>query len=155
MEAARWLRELGWVPHPMEPCLWLPYGPAHGDAVPALCGLLTLHVDDVLGAGNMESATYRVAEAALKQAFQFRTWQKDEPFDCGAKMTRDEDGTWHIGHKEYTSAKFLHSHLKRSATSPADEREGADHASTAARKLAVACCADITTPGSFNFTFEW
>ena len=52
----------------------------------------------------MESATYRAAEAALKQAFQFRTWQKDEPFDyCGAKMTYDEDGTWHISHKEYLS----------------------------------------------------
>jgi len=88
----------------MDPCLWLLFEPAQGDAAPVLCGLLTLHVDDMLGAGNMASATYTAAEAALKKAFTFRTWQKDEPFDCcGAKMTRDEDGTWHISHKEYLS----------------------------------------------------
>ena len=104
MEAARRLKDLGWVPHPMDPCLWLLYEPAQGDAVPALCGLLALHVDDMLGAGDPKSPTYMAAEAALKQAFNFRTWQKDEPFDyCGAKMTRDEDGTWHISHKEYLS----------------------------------------------------
>ena len=84
MEAARRLKDLGWVPHPMDPCLWLLYEPAQGDAVPALCGLLALHVDDMLGAGDPTSPTYMAAEAALKQAFNFRSsfcllWRQDDP----------------------------------------------------------------------------
>ena len=68
----------------------------------------------ILGAGNMESATYRAAEAALKQAFQFRTWQKDEPFDyCEVPrwpVMKMEPGT---SATRSTWAKFLHSQLKK------------------------------------------
>ena len=102
LEATRRLRTLNWRPHPLDPCLRLLYEPADGSATPVLCGLLCLHVDDMLGTGNPASSTYAGAEDSIKSAFNFRTWQKDEPFEyCGAKMTRDPDGTWHIRHKDY------------------------------------------------------
>ena len=79
----------------------------------------------MLGAGNMEAGTQRAAGAALKQAFQFRMWQKDGPFDyCGAKMTRDEDGTWHICHKEYLSkVSGLPTEKDRQPHQPMSEKE--------------------------------
>ena len=44
----------------------------------------------MLGTGNPQSDTYLASENALKAAFNFRTWQKDEPFEyCGAKVKRD------------------------------------------------------------------
>ena len=104
LEATRRLTSLGWTPHPLDPCLWRLFEPATEGECPVLCGLLTLHVDDMLGTGNLQSQTYMAAEAALKQAFSFRTWQKDEPFEyCGAKMYRDDDGTWHVDHQSYIS----------------------------------------------------
>ena len=102
MEATRRLGTLKWHQHPMDPCLWLLYQPSAVPDAPELCGLLCLHVDDMLGSGNTSSAVYQAAESSIKEAFNFRTWQKDEPFDyCGAKMTRDANGTWHISHQEY------------------------------------------------------
>ena len=103
LEATRRLRQLQWVPHPMDPCFWLLYEPDEaGGSATKLCGLLCLHVDDMLGCGDTKSETYLNAEKQLKESFNFRTWQKDEPFEyCGAKMTRDSDGTWHVSHDEY------------------------------------------------------
>ena len=88
LEATRRLRNLGWLAHPMDPCLWRLYEPPVDGAEPRLVGLLCLHVDDMLGGGDPQSAVYVEAEAQLKTAFQFRTWQKDESFEyCGASMT--------------------------------------------------------------------
>ena len=103
LEATRRLRHLQWTPHPMDPWFWLLYEPAEADgSATKLCGLLCLHVDDMLGCGDTKSETYLNAERQLKESFNFRTWQKDEPFEyCGAKMTRDSDGTWHVSHDEY------------------------------------------------------
>ena len=103
LEATRRLRHLQWTPHPMDPWFWLLYEPAEADgSATKLCGLLCLHVDDMLGCGDTTSETYLNAERQLKESFNFRTWQKDEPFEyCGAKMTRDSDGTWHVSHDEY------------------------------------------------------
>ena len=103
LEATRRLRQGGWQAHPLDPCFWRLYEPqVSEDEPPALCGLLVLHVDDMLGCGNPNSETYAKAEESLKQAFNFRTWQKDEPFEyCGAHMSRDPDGTWHVSHEKY------------------------------------------------------
>ena len=100
--ATRRLRNLGWMSHRMDPCLWRLYEPPADGAEPRLVGLLCLHVDDMVGGGDPNSAAYVEAEAQLKTAFHFRTWQKDESFEyCGASMTRDTDGTWHVIHDEY------------------------------------------------------
>ena len=102
LEATRRLRNLGRLARPMDPCLWRLYEPPVDGAEPRLVGLLCLHVDDMLGGGDPQSAVYVEAEAQLKTAFQFRTWQKDGSFEyCGASMTRDTDGTWHVSHDEY------------------------------------------------------
>ena len=52
LEATRRLRNGGWTAHPMDPCFWRLYEPAEDGAEPVLCGLLVLHVDDMLGCGN-------------------------------------------------------------------------------------------------------
>ena len=86
----------------MDPCFWRLYEPAADGNEPRLCGLLCLHVDDMLGGGDPNSATYQAAEQEIQKAFNFRSWQKDEDFEyCGSQMTRDEDGTWHVSHSEY------------------------------------------------------
>ena len=61
-----------------------------------------VHVDDMLGGGDSNSAAYVEAEAQLQKAFNLRTWQKDESFEyCGASMTRDPGDTWHVSHDGY------------------------------------------------------
>ena len=62
LEASRRLRSLNWTPHPMDPCLWCLYEPAVEGSTPVLCGLLCLHVDDMLGTGNPQSDTYLASE---------------------------------------------------------------------------------------------
>ena len=107
LEACRRLKGLSWEPHPLDPCFWRLYEKSSCEGtlkkpVRKLCGLLCLHVDDMLGTGDPQSATYSAAEKALKEAFNFRTWQQDEPFEyCGAQMSREPNGTWMISHKEY------------------------------------------------------
>jgi hypothetical protein len=63
LEATRRLRNLGWLAHPMDPCLWRLYEPPVDGAGPRLVGLLCLHVDDMLGGGDPQSAVYVEAEA--------------------------------------------------------------------------------------------
>ena len=62
LEASRRLRSLNWTPHPMDPCLWCLYEPPAEGSTPVLCGLLCLHVDDILGTGNPQSDTYLASE---------------------------------------------------------------------------------------------
>ena len=103
MEATRRLRTLKMAATPNGS---LPMAAVHS---PARCPTHRSFVDYCastwmtwLGTGNTSSDVYQAAEISIKEAFNFRTWQKDEPFDyCGAKMTRDTDGTWHISHKDY------------------------------------------------------
>ena len=49
LEATRRLRNDAWIAHPMDPCFWRLYEPAVEGSEPVLCGLLALHVDDMLG----------------------------------------------------------------------------------------------------------
>jgi len=51
--------------------------PAASDDAPKLVGLLVLHVDDMLAAGDPSSAKYQQAENQLRETFSFRTWQDD------------------------------------------------------------------------------
>ena len=78
----------------------------------------------MLGTGNPQSQTYLAAEAALKQVFSFRTWQKDEPFEySGAKMYRDDDGTWHVDHHDYNKIMPLPMNKDRQPHQPMSDKE--------------------------------
>ena len=69
LEATKRLTEqVGLTAHPLDPCFFMAFTHAH-----ELCGLIHLHVDDMLIAGdNREFEKYR---KALKAAFNFRTWK--------------------------------------------------------------------------------
>ena len=70
--------------------------------VPELCGLICLHVDDLLGTGNQCSEAYNHAEKSLKETFSFRTWDDGNSMEyCDARLMRKEDFTWELGHEEY------------------------------------------------------
>ena len=103
LQATRRFRHPQWIPNPVDLCFWFLYEPAEaGGSALKLRGFLCFHVDDMLGCGDPESETYLNAQRQVKGSFNFRIWQKDEPFEyCGAKIARDSDGTWHVSHDEY------------------------------------------------------
>ena len=59
---------------------------------PKLVGILILHVDDMLAAGDESSATYVEVERKLKEVLNFRTWQDDKQVleYCGVQLERKD-----------------------------------------------------------------
>ena len=97
-EASSRIRKLGRSQHSLDPCFWMLFEPQSQKLV----GLLCLHVDDMLGGGDLQSETYQHMEEEIKTMFNFRTWQQDESFEyCGADMSRETDGTWVVSHEKY------------------------------------------------------
>ena len=60
-EATRRLTQEGWTPHDLDPCLFVLHH-HHDDGSTVPCGLIALHVDDMLGAGDRSCPTYVAAE---------------------------------------------------------------------------------------------
>ena len=112
-EATRRLRALGFRVHHLDPCCFLLYEsdfPNDANDVSKtdqvlgedrLCCMICIHVDDMLGGGNPESATYKRVRDELQQAFSFREWQTSNKLEyCGATLERD--GTnWKLHHTDY------------------------------------------------------
>ena len=90
-EARDRITRLGAIVHPLDPCLFLVYdydaeestwtsqSDDNGNQVkhPPLVGLFGLHVDDILGAGNMDNPYFDKFIKALKKTFNFRTWEQN------------------------------------------------------------------------------
>ena len=92
LEALRRLESLGWKRHQLDPCLFMLFDDSNitdGDT-PKLVGLLIIHVDDILAAGDETSAVYADVEKRLKEIFNFRTWEADTQTleYCGVKLER-------------------------------------------------------------------
>ena len=90
LEALRRLEGLGWKRHQLDPCLFMLFDDSNitdGDT-PKLVGLLIIHVDDILAAGDETSAVYADVEKRLKEVFNFRTWEADTQTleYCGVKF---------------------------------------------------------------------
>ena len=115
LEAVRRLKSLGFRQHCLDPCCFLLYETDHkdcsGDGTPTdhllgpekLCCIICLHVDDMLGAGSENSATYCRVRTELREVFNFREWQTDKELTyCGATLQR-EDSTWMVNHSTYLS----------------------------------------------------
>ena len=111
LEATRRLKQLGLRQHCLDPCLFMlyetdfPEEPAtSADLVVGsdrLCGLICIHVDDLLGTGCPSSSTYQKMEARLKEAFNFREWHDTEAMEyCGANLHHTEEG-WKLSHEHY------------------------------------------------------
>ena len=117
LEAKDRLTRLGAVQHPLDPCLFLIYdwnAPKEKWIVqedtnsneicrhPPLCGLLGLHVDDLLGGGDNENKSYKEFITNLKANFQFRTWEEDKTVEyCGATINRISNEHYEVGHQQY------------------------------------------------------
>ena len=117
LEAKDRLTRLGAIQHPLDPCLFLIYdwnAPKEKWVVqedtnsnevcrhPPLCGLLGLHVDDLLGGGDNENKSYKEFITNLKSNFQFRTWEEDKTVEyCGATINRISNEHYEVGHQQY------------------------------------------------------
>ena len=92
LEARDRMLTLGFIVHPLDPCLFMSFQDNVSDTV--LDGVISVHVDDLLGCGNL-SSTYADRIAALKAKFQFRTWEEIVPGACvtylGAQLTATND----------------------------------------------------------------
>ena len=111
LEATRRLKQLGLRQHCMDPCLFMlyesdfPEEPATSkDMVVGedrFCGLICIHVDDLLGTGCPSSMTYQKLEARLKEAFNFRERHDTESMEyCGASLIHNAEG-WKLNHENY------------------------------------------------------
>ncbi len=114
LEAVRRLRNLGLRQHLLDPCTFLIYETDHEDpykpGVPRpavlgddrLCGMICLHVDDMLGAGDPNSPVYKDVIHRLQQMFSFREWKDGENLEyCGANIEKKHDGTLRLHHSDY------------------------------------------------------
>ena len=93
-EATRRLTQEGWVPHDLDPCLFaLHHNKDDNTSEPR--GLIALHVDDMLGAGDRSCPTYIAAERRLKEVFDFRSWQEDsETMEYCGVLHHRENFAW-------------------------------------------------------------
>ena len=114
LEAVRRLRSLGLRQHLLDPCTFLIYETDHEDPYQPgfprpsvlgsdrLCGMICLHVDDMLGAGDPNSPVYQDVINRLQQIFSFREWKDGENLEyCGANIEKKPDGTLRLHHAEY------------------------------------------------------
>ena len=114
LEAVRRLRSLGLRQHILDPCTFLiyetdfenPYAPGQprnstlGDD--RLCGMICLHVDDMLGAGDGSSPVYQDVIKRLREMFSFREWKDGDNLEyCGANIEKTKDGTLRLHHTSY------------------------------------------------------
>ena len=114
LEAVRRLRSLGLRQHILDPCTFLiyetdledPYKPGTcrsstlGDD--RLCGMICLHVDDMLGAGDADSPVYQEVIKKLREMFSFREWKDGDNLEyCGATIEKGSDGTLKLNHSSY------------------------------------------------------
>ena len=116
----RWFLEAthaGWRQHVLDPCLFMLYpnladqtynkdtengNVENNTGILELCGIVCLHVDDLLGSGDPQSETYQAAEVKLKEIFNFREFNSDKSTlqYCGAELKQVND-VWHLGHHDY------------------------------------------------------
>ena len=123
-EATRRLTQEGWTPHDLDPYLFvLHHHREDGSSVP--CGLIALHVDDMLGAGDRSCSTYIAAERRLKEVFEFRSWQEDhESMEyCGVIHNR-KDFTWNLSQSHFLhKVKPVTIHRGRGPEDPMNEHD--------------------------------
>ena len=118
LEAVRRLKSLGFRQHLLDPCCFLIYEDdfEEGKVNPTaentlgpqrLCGMVCIHVDDLLGAGNVDSVVYQRVVEELKKTFNFREWKESNEQEtskleyCGATLEQYQPHCWKLHHQEY------------------------------------------------------
>ena len=93
------LAKQGWVQSKLEPCVWRLYE----DGV--LCGLIGIHVDDLLCCGS--GSWFQQQIQVLRQSFPFGSW-KDLMHEtvtfCGCELRQRPDGTIELNQERYAEA---------------------------------------------------
>ena len=83
--------------HPLDACCFMIYDPEKPsqmdeNAPGELIGVFGIHIDDMLGCGNLNSPAYQKVKAALRDRFTFRMWKEDNNMEyCGCKIDVSED----------------------------------------------------------------
>ena len=102
-EADRRLQKCGWSRHPMDKCCYL-LNKKNENAELQCIGILILHVDDILVAGD-ESQIYKKAVQQLRANFDFGKWDvltKKTPIKyCGGVIVMRDDGKIEVSYEEY------------------------------------------------------
>jgi len=118
LEAVRRLKSLGFRQHLLDPCCFLIYEEDFEDGKEnptaenvlgpqRLCGMVCVHVDDLLGAGNAASVVYQRVVQELQKTFNFREWKESNEQQgskleyCGATLEQYQPHCWKLHHQEY------------------------------------------------------
>ena len=134
------LKGMGLKQHPQDPCCFLMYegelNPEFDPAAPAphllgphgLCGMVIMHVDDMLGCGSTTSQCYNDTLAKLKSSFTFREWKTGDdgkPLTyCGCDIFLNEDGSFMLNQKSYLGkVKPISYDRKRNLTESLNQKE--------------------------------
>ena len=111
LEARIKMESLGLAAHPLDPCLFLSFrDPTGSDQPPMLDGMICLHADDMLGAGDKKvraGCCFSQIIKELQKLFEFCPWeqlgagnQNLEYRDADFYMT--DDDALHVGYAKYT-----------------------------------------------------
>ena len=68
-----------------------------------LCGMVIMHVDDMLDAGCPHSPRYKAVTDLLKENFSFREWKEEEPCleYCGRQLEKTASGGRRLHQEQY------------------------------------------------------
>ena len=139
LEAVGRLLRAGLRQHPLDPCAFLIYekdDPEYSDDDPIhketstlgpekLCGMVIMHVDDMLGAGCPRSPRYKAVTDMLRTTFSFREWKEDNDKleYCGCELERTPEGGRRLHQENYFSkVKPITISKHRDLQEPLDEK---------------------------------
>ena len=97
-------------------CLFLVYDmntPSQFEATlqGSLVGLFGIHVDDVIGCGDLQSPTFQMVKEQLRKAFSFRLWDEAQPGAsveyCGCKVEVQDDKAY-LHQSHYIAPEAYH-----------------------------------------------
>ena len=115
------LRVNGWVQSKLEPCLWRLY--ENG----VLCGILGVHVDDVVCSGNGDLFDEKIQH--LRSIFPFGSWkcaQDESVVFCGCEVKQNRDGSIDVQQERFAlglNEVNLSRERKEQEEQPATEEE--------------------------------
>ena len=99
-EAASRLTKRQWIRHPLDSCCFM----LVSKKTHTLCGLLILHVDDMLLTGSMQDTEFQQAVDFLRSDFKFGKWDQLSPKQplkyCGGTISQSDYGI-EVSYEEY------------------------------------------------------
>ena len=94
---AKELTNQGWTQSKLEPCVWRLY-----DSNQNLCGIIGIHVDDLLCCGT--GSVFEQHVRKLRESFPFGSWRdlrKEAVTFCGCELRQNEDGSIDLNQERY------------------------------------------------------